>query len=42
MVDTMYPDYLPPEIGIPACAIMLGLYIFSVVKERRATQRGNK
>lgn len=36
MVDDMYPDNLPPEIGIPACIIIMGFYFFDVIKERRA------
>lgn len=49
MIDNMYPDSFPPEYGIPACVIMLGLYFYSVIKERRAEvkarialRKGNK
>lgn len=42
MVDDMYPDNLPPEVGLPLMGIMLAFYFASVIKERRAEVKARK
>lgn len=42
VVDDMYPDNFPPEIGWPLVAIGLSWYTIVTLKERRAASKGSK
>lgn len=35
VVDDMYPDNFPPEIGLPIAAIALAWFTITTLKERR-------